>query len=516
MYLRTSVQQLQSIVAKPPFEEGSDTLVSVRRLFNAFNNQDIRYCHWKSNLRLDWGLAGRTDLDLLIDPADRQAFKRILAYQKIKPLLAPAAKQYPGLEHYLGLDEQTGKLFHLHVHFKLVLGEQFVKNYSLPIEKQFFNATRFNYGVRIPTPELELIVLTLRALLKYRDRDVIKDFFNIRSPGIPNHILKEIKWLSNQTSLEQIEETLKAIPQVLKAEIVLKFLETIQVNPRNGRVLFQLRSKIRKILRPYQRSSRLLASLSYFKQLAQKMLIQRSKPDRQLLLPTGGLMVAFVGVDGSGKSTLSSALTQWLSWKVDTPFYYLGSKQPSAWTNWSYILFRMARRGHRELSSVLGKNNFIVKLILNARQIFLSSHYLSVGRDRYGRYRLAKRAAANGSIVIFDRFPFVAPLDGPEIHLIDNGLINSVCRYLSRLEQNLYKKFEPVDMLILLNVDPEISLQRKPDHSSETIRVKNSALDAVKTCLTRESEKWNWVSIDANAPYDKVLLHIKTLIWTAI
>jgi len=514
--LSSEVRQAKTYYVRDSLKDDIERLSAVARLFDALNQQEIRYCHWKSNLRLDWGLTGRTDLDLLIDPEHEQLFKNILASQGLKPLIAPVGKQYPSLEHYLGFDAQTGRLFHLHVHFTLVLGEQFVKNYSLPLEKQFLDTTRFSNGVKVPPVELELIVLCLRALLKYRDRDAIKDIFSIRSPGIPEHILNEITWLLEQTTLEQVEVSLHNIPLAVDPEIVIEFLETVRDNPRDGRALFRLRSKVRKMLRPYQRHSRLLASLDYFKQLGRKLFIQRSRPDRQMTLPNGGLMVALVGVDGAGKSTLSAALTQWLSWKVDTPFYYLGSKQPSVWTKWSYIFFRLARRSHREFSAKFGNDNFIAKTLINLRQIFLASHYLFVGYDRVGRYQHAKREAGKGSVVIFDRFPFRAPLDGPEIHLIDNGSLNPISRGLSRIEKVLYRKFEPVDLLILLNVQLETSLQRKPDHPRETIQAKNMALNAVQSHIAQESGKWDWVSIDAEKSFEEVLLRTKRLVWAAL
>ena len=104
----------------------------------------------------------------------------------------------------------SGRLFHLHVHYKLILGEQYVKNYHFPIEEHILDGTQEKYGVRIPLPEVELVILSIRALLKYRDRDVIKDVFMIRYPGVPEHILDEILWLLAQTTLADVEETIAA------------------------------------------------------------------------------------------------------------------------------------------------------------------------------------------------------------------------------------------------------------------------------------------------------------------
>jgi thymidylate kinase len=318
------------------------------------------------------------------------------------------------------------------------------------------------------------------------------------------------------TSLQNVALVLRSLPELREPDIILEFLKTMQSDPRNGRKLLQLRRRVRKMLRPFQRYNRLWAFLNYTRLSSRKMFIQRSTPDRQMSLPGGGLMIALVGVDGAGKSTLSAEIKQWLGWKVDLFFYYQGSKHPSIWTDWSYILFRMARRGHRELSTLLGESNFIPKWIASVRQSLLALHYLFVGRDRYKRYRLAKAQAANGSVVIFDRFPLVAPLDGPEIHLIEGGCLNIVSKFLSHIEIGLYQKYEPVDLLLVLNVSLDTSLQRKPDHPRETILAKNAVLNQVKANLTEEPNQWNWVLIDAEKPLDEVLLDVKRTVWAAL
>src|SRR5574338_1227695 len=129
---------LDNLRTLSPFAEAKGeypaALNAARDLFKALAANHVRYCHWKSNLRLEQGLLGKTDLDLLVDASHMGLLRRILAEQDIKPVLAPPGKRYPGIEDWLGFDTQTGRLFHLHVHYRLVLGEQFVKNYHVPLE----------------------------------------------------------------------------------------------------------------------------------------------------------------------------------------------------------------------------------------------------------------------------------------------------------------------------------------------------------------------------------------------
>ena len=43
-----------------------------KHLFNQWNDQGIRYCHWKSNEHLMEGLDGETDLDIYVYPTDKE------------------------------------------------------------------------------------------------------------------------------------------------------------------------------------------------------------------------------------------------------------------------------------------------------------------------------------------------------------------------------------------------------------------------------------------------------------
>lgn len=493
-------------------------------LFATLNERGVRYCHWKSNLRLDQSLRGQTDLDLLVDPAHRAMFNRVLAEHGACAVRAAPGRAYPAIENYLVFDEGSGTLFHLHVHYRLVLGEQFVKNYRLPLEEQFLRSARLCQGVFVPAPELELIVLSLRALLKYRDRDVVKDVLKIRHPGLPAHITDEIHWLLAQTSLERVADQLHNLGEMLPALAILAFLRTVKTTPRDGRTLLRLRDRVRRALQPYQRAGRGQAVLTYFRELWRRRSSFRTAPIRGMTLPNGGQTIALVGADGAGKSTMCAQLYGWLRPTLDVRLHYLGSKQPSRRSELLYLLFRMARRGQRELSNTLGERNIVPRMLAPLRQTLLYSHCLSIGYDRYARYLAGLRQARSGSVVIFDRYPLETIsaredhrlLDGPQIPRLAGIDFDGAARIFATAERRLYRKMLPPNHLFALHVSPDISLQRKPDHQRETVLAKSRALRDLVGVVDREAGAFELVQIDADQPLDDVLRQLKGQLWRVI
>jgi thymidylate kinase len=486
----------------------------VLNLFQALNQAGVSYCHWKSNIRLEEALQSKTDLDLLVADQHVGVFRKILEEFNIKPLNASPGKDYPNIENYLGFDPSSGNLFHLHVHYQLILGEQFVKNYRLPIETHFLKDVIQLHGVKTPTPELEIIVFCLRALLKYRDRDGIKDMLSIRSPGLPSHVLREAEWLLVQTTTESVSQTLQELDDWIPTEIVLDFLQLVTNSPRNGCQLVRLRNRLRRALRPFQRYSRFRASLMYFREFYRRRVsLLKFNTIRKMALTTGGRTLALIGADGAGKSTMGRMLHKWLSWKLDVQFYYLGSKQPSLTSKMLYTLFRMSRRTHRDCARRLGEKNLLSRKFADLGQVFLYSHHISISYDRLRRLRSSQGRAAGGAIVIYDRFPLAASLDGPKISVLANGKLPVLTQVFSRWENQIYRKFNSPDYYFLLNVDPDVALQRKPDHVRSAIEIKYKVLQEL---LPNKSDDLEIVYLDAEEPFDDVVAKLKEALWQVL
>lgn len=504
--MRTSTPTKQAMAP-----ESTVGLQAVADLFQALNREGVSYCHWKSNIRLQQALEGKTDLDLLVKRDHSEIFRRILNAYDVKPLVAAPGKHYPGIEHYLGFDRSSGELFHLHVHYRLVLGERYVKNYHLPLEAQFLDSVQLRQGVKIPAPEFELIVLSMRALFKYRDRDAVKDILSIRAQGVAPFILREVEWLLAQTSIERISQTLRGVEGIVPADVVLGFLQTARHSPRDGYGLFRLRARLRQALNSYQRHSRMRASVSYFQELWHRRKRTMGKARSRKMTRGQGQTIALIGADGAGKSTMCGLLRQWLAWKLDVQLYYMGSKQPSRRSRLLYLLFRMARRSQRSSARLLGQKSLPARWLATLRQALLYSHRLSIGHDRYRRYKESQRKASAGTLVIYDRFPVAPVLDGPKIaRMTDDANTSALTRTFIRWERAIYQKMDAPDHYFLLDVSPRISMQRKPDHDRAAIETK---VQELQDLARHENGRSNLVRIDANRPFEEVVARLKRAVW---
>ena len=107
----------------------------VRALIDRLNEENINYCHWKSNEHVRDAFRGIDDIDMLIGQEDILRLNTILNQLGYKRFRLPDARTYIGIEDYLGYDQDTGKFVHLHLHYQLTLGEKFLKGYQFPYAK---------------------------------------------------------------------------------------------------------------------------------------------------------------------------------------------------------------------------------------------------------------------------------------------------------------------------------------------------------------------------------------------
>ncbi|MBI5030567.1 MAG: hypothetical protein HZB51_08565 [Chloroflexi bacterium] len=495
------------------------TLVTAVGLFDKLNDQGIRYCAWKSTHELDKGLRGGTDVDLLLDRAEAGKFRQILQGCDFKPFVSAPQRQYPAVEDYLGFDRQSGAIIHLHVHYRLIIGDQYTKNYVLPLEQSFLDHTRMKSGVRVPAAELETIILSLRVLLKYSDRNVIRDLFRLPGrSGIAQSFFKEFDELLALTNLDQIKTAIERDIDFVPTDLVLNFLKTLKESPRDAWVLFHLRRRVRELLLPYERMAWVQTELEYHRTaLIQKLPSKRLRDyllaDRHKKPSAGGLGIAFIGADGAGKSTCVKEIIKWLNWRVNVHKFYMGTTHPSTVTKMVRAILGLGQKVHAGTKRILGIKNPITRAANGFENLLTDFSFVAEAHDRYDRYEKGQRKIAQGAVVIYDRYPLKAamidgrPMDGPRIRAKGNPS-NKLSANLAQREENLYRKIRPPDRMVVLRVSPEVSQARKPEHRRERIEAKARALDGLDSSDTKV------LMVDAEQPLEQVLLQVKTAIWS--
>ena len=488
------------------------------QLFETLNLSGVRYCNWKSSIRIPEGLQGRTDLDLLVDPGDKAAFQEILCRYDLKATRPAPGKAYPGIDNYLGFDPSTGRLFHLHVHYQLVLGEQFVKNYHLPIEEAFLDETILRHGIKAPRPEVELVVLCLRALLKYRDRDALKDNLLIlrklgKKGGLPSGITAEIRWLLGQTSLDQVEAQLASWRNILPGEAVMNLLHLVCQDKPAGWRLWQYRSKVRQALHGFQRRDRLAASLSYFREnWRRKGRIFKPANEKKMTFVGGGPRIAFVGVDGSGKSTVTGRIAKWLTWRASVGVFYMGKTRATLPALALQPLIKLARMAHSFSARRFGVKSLPALLTHEPKAILENLSALLQGQARLRAYRESCRRAGEGVVVLYDRYPIQTvwvdnnTLDGPRI-LANPGRISGLHARLARAEAVLYRQIQPPDHVIFLQVSPATLQHRRPEENGANLTTKANGIGRIKP------DGFELTVIKAEQPLEDVLAQVKPVLW---
>ncbi len=502
------------------------TLDVVRSLLDAFHNRDVRYCHWKSNEHLLAGMSGDTDLDILVDRDQSAEVQEILAHSGFKRFLSAPGAQYPAVEDYVAFDERTGKLAHFHLHYRLMLGEKHLKGYRLPWERRLLETRKFDSiaDVYIVDPHIELILLLVRAAIKIRTRDFLRACFGINY--VKQDDLAEFHWLIQRTQSKQNFQ----IASELLGEQAAKQIGEILSGSLTMHRLRRLRCSARATLQQYRMFGTLAATS--FRWARELSWLVRGVNKRYLhfpmttgrRIPSGGLIVVVLGCDGCGKSTASKVVMRWLSWKLHPIHIYMGSGDgPSSLLRWPMkIVAALTRcpveshgasnraepvrerpdppqRGFRQWIRLFGKTPWALVL----------------AQEKRGKLRTAGRASDRGMVVVCDRFPQCQIMgfnDGPLLsHWLDHR--SRWRQSLARWEGRCYQLAQecPPDLVIKLNVSPEVALQRKDDMSlAEVLR----RIDAVKSL--RFPDQTEVVEINADEPLESVLSQVKHAIWRKI
>lgn len=218
-------------------------------------------------------------------------------------------------------------------------------------------------------------------------------------------------------------------------------------------------------------------------------------------------LIAIVGCDGSGKSTVSEALLQWVAGYGPAAAAHLGKQQGNtgrAFANLPLIGNRLGGFIESKASTVRKgrtKNK--------APGSFPALVMYAFTLRRVRRYKKMLALREQGQIIIADRYPQLdipSAFDGPDFSVTARG--SNFVHKLALREQAAFEwmtSYRP-DLVVRLNVDLDTAHARKPDHRREALKRKIDIAPRFTFGGARIAE------IDANQPLEAVLVAAKAVV----
>jgi thymidylate kinase len=452
----------------------------------------VSYCQWKGHWSAHRWTAGNADVDLLVDHAAMVEFRGLMDQLGFKRGLPPGERQIPGIESYVGYDPAVARLLHLHVHYRLLLGDYWKPVYRLPVERAILDAAVAGDPFRVPTATHKFFIFVLRMMLRQLGRPLLST---------------QTRWLAG------IQPPLASLEAACDHEELASFLRRHlpSLDPsffiRCARSLRGESGMVERALLPWLLARKLRANArrppftALITAAAEKLLPQEitdALVDSRMRLPGGGAVIALIGGDGAGKSTCARELTAWLSPVFPTMRVHLGNPPRSLLTlavGGALGLQRLiARRFNRRLSS-----GHTLELL----------RHVCIARDRHLLYVKVHRFATSGGIAICERYPIGEDLSqaGAGIPGLLPAHSGRLGKTLKAIEAAYYERMLRPDTICVLRLDPELAVLRKPEEPADDVRARSKAI-----------WQFDWSArgahvIDASQPQPEVVRDLKSVLW---
>ena len=485
-------------------------------LVQALANAGVGYCNWKSNFHLSEDLEQGGELDLLVSRNDTLRFERILSDLGFKQAYDPIQVSGVPIFHYYGLDQPSGKLIHLHVYYRVVTGESLLKDYCFPIEELLLRNTRMVQGVPVPQPSAELIVFVLRAMIKHASP---LDYAHLRGgsrSGYADMRAELVALLAGGDAARCSELLARWLPGVDSA-LFYQCIEALRGDAPMPRRLL-LATRLRRQLRAYRRFSPVTAMAQRAALVLKRTRWRVSHGGKSKRLASGGAVVAFVGPEATGKSTLVHETASWLGKIFDVSTAHLGKPPATVLTYLPNLMLPLLRRAapqHRmsrveQQAGASGSER--VSLLYGVRSVL-------VAWDRHALAARIRRRAVDGGIVICDRYPSacVGAMDSARLAVPAKGdRRRRVLRYLATLENHLYRKIPPPDTVIRLTVPVEVAIARnqerqKKGKENDAYVLRRHTVDAVPTFPASRT-----IELDSNQSRAQTIAAARQMVWESL
>jgi thymidylate kinase len=220
-------------------------------------------------------------------------------------------------------------------------------------------------------------------------------------------------------------------------------------------------------------------------------------------------VIAVVGADGAGKSAAIDALSGWLSPHFRIARVHMGKPR---WS-WSTFPIKASLKLMRVSGLSRGWESTAEPLRPGQRPgLGWLLWHVTTARDRYRGFRRARRQADAGVMVLCDRFPLpqLESMEGPRAESFPGASWSPLFRLLTRLERRYYAGIGRPDLLLVLRVEPEVAVQRRPEDPE--CRVRRRAQEILQVDWSETGAH----VVDASRPMSELHRELKSWVWTQL
>jgi len=478
---------------------------TITHFLDLLNENKILYVHWKSNLNIADTLEAKTDFDILVDQKHQNSLIRIFDTIHAVKFKSENGRYYSYIEDYLALDISSKIIIHFHVHYQIEIGQKFIKNYILPFSNEIL-LTRIKhpeFPVWISSHEWEILLLILRIAL----RPGLQIKKSVSQLCRNNNWQNEFNWLANKIDFDKLDKIINKHFEYKAAFLISKIIR----NGINSQNIAELHYRLKKYFRAFRKQNDVSAFLKRMLMQISLRISQYARPFNLPLsyrrtLPQKGILVVFIGCDGSGKSTLSKNVAKLFQKKEDVYKVYFGhgKSHPSIFLTFFLYLYK--------------STNFIAKLIRSKNHIGKILFSIGVTIDKQLKIYKTKNAIKKGFLVICDRFPQTTTPginDGTWLNSYINTNKNSFLKRTAIWERNIYASamnLEP-DIVFKILVDPLVASKRNKDLTSiENIKLKQNVVNQIR--FNKNTKVINFDNSKSGA--DRAVSDIASIIWETI
>jgi thymidylate kinase len=514
-------QRLAEIPARsehwPPL--AATPIPAIERFFDLLNREGVEYCHWKGNWSLQHGLAGEKDLDLLLDRRSLPKATAVLATLGYKPATVRWEPVTHGVIHYYGLEERSGQLIHIHLYTRVASGESFIPSHVFPWERMLLDHGYAIGNVRVPSKPAELVLFVLRTLVRYGSLlDLVQLVRNPQRVGL------ELDWLLRGSPAAESLPLVETYCPVIHKQFIM-YLKSLS---RSGSLVKRLRlaRRIRRQLQGYAIRSFPGRIAAYVQLLSGELRCAVMKKKKKVL-QSGGAVIAFVGPEASGKSTLVEECRRCLGNELAVRAIHAG-KPPATWLtaplHFSLPLLRRVlpriRPTRFESSSKFGDCSDRASGRVGLGSVLYAGRAVALAWARRRLLISARRSAANGEIVVCDRYP--SDCSGIDSRRLverpdQRGFLGSIYNLLARLERRIYLQVPPPDIVVKLRVP----LEKAKVRNRERVKLDKED-DAYLEKRHEQYHEWKMsgvrcvFEIHTDQPLPETLATVTRLIWSSL